>query len=166
MKTYILAFISLVTINLNAQKMENPKDVVHQLFIATDNRDWSSVMDCFAAEVRLDYSSMTGTEAVTLSPTAIVDSWKKILPGFKSTHHQIGNMMSKESLESAEVFCYGTASHYLENGKGNLWIVVGSYDFNLIKDEGNRWKISGMKFNYKYQDGNTELPVLAQNLLK
>ncbi|MNC50682.1 hypothetical protein D3C75_999400 [compost metagenome] len=56
----------------------------------------------------------------------------------------------------ATVFCYGTATHYLEHKDGNVWTVVGSYDFDLNETDGG-WRIVRMKFNFKYQDGNTGL---------
>ncbi|MEM8895814.1 MAG: hypothetical protein AAGC88_14630, partial [Bacteroidota bacterium] len=49
------------------------------------------------------------------------------------------------------------STHYLEDESGNLWTVVGSYDFELTSNDG-QWTIDAMKFNFKYQDGNTSLP--------
>ena len=40
-------------------------------------------------------------------------------------------------------------------------LVVGTYDFNLVKT-GAAWKIISMKFNFKYQAGNTDLPKIIQ----
>lgn len=65
-------------------------------------------------------------------------------------------MLSYVNQLEATVFCYGTATHYLEHKDGNVWTVVGSYNFNL-KETGSVWRIARMKFNYKYQDGNTGL---------
>ena len=60
------------------------------------------------------------------------------------------------------MFCYGTASHYFQNELGeDVWIVVGTYDFDLEKID-TEWKVKKMKFNFKYQDGNLELPKLVQ----
>ena len=67
--------------------------------------------------------------------------------------------------DKAAVFCYGTATHYLEDESGNLWTVVGSYDFELTSNDG-QWTIDVMKFNFKYQYGNTFLPEKAMNSLK
>jgi hypothetical protein len=38
----------------------------------------------------------------------------------------------------------------------NTRTFVGSYDFELLKDDGN-WRISKFKFNLKYVDGNANL---------
>lgn len=135
--------------------------IIHQFFTATDQQDWKTVESSFAPNVQLDYSSMTGLPAASITPTAIIESWKGILPGFDHTHHQVGNFIIKNSTEdTASVFCYGTATHYLDNKDGKLWVVVGSYDFDL-EYHNNQWQITTMTFNFKYQSGNLNLPQLA-----
>ncbi len=132
------------------------KEAITKLFINTDKRDWSGVEAQFNSEVTLDYSSMSGNPATKLSPQEITGGWKTVLPGFTFTHHQIGNFITEVNGNTAKSFCYGTATHYLENENGKVWTVVGTYDFDLLKVN-DKWKISGMKFNFKYQDGNTKL---------
>jgi hypothetical protein len=145
---------------------QNATDVVNSIFINTDERNWGEVEACFADTVKLDYTSMVGGEPALLIPQQIIESWKGILPGFESTHHQIGNCAVKIINNKADLSCYGTASHYLPVEVGDpLWIVDGTYDFHLInkKDE---WKVDKMKFYFKYQTGNTNLPAAAQEKLK
>ncbi len=160
MKAMICGGFYLLAITLNAQIMTSPEKTVIGLFVATDQNNWQKVEDSFGDEVLLDYSSMNGSPAARFSASQIVASWKTILPGFEHTHHQIGNIQSKEMNEVANVSCYGTASHYLTNEEGNLWTVVGSYNFELVKKE-SKWEIVVMKFDFKFQDGNTSLPELA-----
>ena len=145
--------------------METINQVVSQLFVASDNREWNTVEATFADQVELDYSSMNGNPAVVLSPKQITDAWKTILPGFTATHHQLGNFITKVNGDTAEVYCYGTATHYLEHEEGNIWTVVGSYNLELTK-EGDTWRVNKMKLNYKYQDGNTQLPQVAMENVK
>lgn len=165
MKSITIALLSILSITLNAQNMEKINETVAKLFIATDDKDWQTVESIFAGEVILDYSSMNGNPATSFSPKQIVDRWKTILPGFEHTHHQLGNFVTNANDSKAEVFCYGTATHYLNDAKGNIWTVIGSYDFELIVKD-NKWKISKMKFNFKYQDGNLDLPKKAIENLK
>jgi len=153
--------LSFSSISTNAQTMNEVTNVVTKLFVATDQADWKMVKNCFAPKVHLDYSSMTGMPAGELSSEEIIQNWKGILPKFEHTHHQLGNFTSKIEGKSAQVFCYGTATHFLQNDKGNLWTVVGSYDFELLKNQVDKWIISSMKFNFKYQTGNSNLPQLA-----
>lgn len=166
MKTLLIGLAALLAIPVNAQRMNTPEQTVTNLFVATDRRDWSEVEAAFHTQVVLDYSSMNGNPAVTLSPHEITAAWQTLLPGFEHTHHQIGNFIDQVSETQASVFCYGTASHYLPDELGNVWWVVGSYDFELIQDEAQLWHITAMKFNFKYQDGNPSLAEKAANQLK
>ncbi|MCT4615947.1 MAG: nuclear transport factor 2 family protein [Marinifilaceae bacterium] len=162
MKTILFSILTLLSFNINAKNMDKIliNETVAKLFIATDNRDWKAVEDVFADVVLLDYSSFGAGAPANLKPKQITSSWKAVLPGFQFTHHQSGNFVTSIKSNLAHVFCYGTATHYLENEKGNVWTVVGSYDFELIQEKGS-WKIKSMKFNFKYQDGNLDLSTKA-----
>ena len=141
----------------NLLEKDEVKEVVNQLFISTDNRDWDTVSRLFAPEVLFDMTSMVGGEPLTLKPTEIVAAWDKGLKPLKAIHHQAGNYIVNVDQKEAEVFCYGIASHYLPNKTNqNTRIFVGSYDFHLIK-KGEDWQIDKFKFNLKYIDGNPEL---------
>lgn len=131
-------------------------ETISKLFVATDQRDWDGLEDLFASSVILDYSSLSGNPSSELEPKEIITNWKAVLPGFKSTHHQVGNFIVQTTNKQAHVFCYGTATHFLEDEKGSVWTVVGSYDFQL-EPINSVWKIKSMTFNFKYQDGNTTL---------
>ncbi|MCE3007909.1 MAG: nuclear transport factor 2 family protein [Bacteroidetes bacterium] len=146
--------------------MHTPEETVTQLFIATDQQDWAGVKDAFDTRVLLDYSSMTGSPAAELTPDEIISAWKGILPGFAHTHHQLGNFLTTQDGARAKVFCYGTATHYLQHAEGNVWTVVGSYNLELVRQSDGQWKIAAMKFNYKYQDGNLMLPAKAMERLR
>ncbi len=159
MKTLFITFLMITSLNINAQEMNdlfNIQQTISKLFVSTDNRNWNDIENLFTPKVTLDYSSMNHNPATELSPTDITSAWKTVLPGFTHTHHQIGNFITKIKGNKAHSFCYGTATHYLKNENGNIWTVVGSYDFDLVKVN-NLWKISSMTFNYQYQDGNTKL---------
>lgn len=132
------------------------QEIITKVFINTDKQDWNGVETQFADKVMLDYSSMSGQPATELTPTEITTAWKGVLPGFTHTHHQIGNFITEINGNKAHSFCYGTATHYLENENGNVWTVVGTYDFDLEKIN-DTWKVTSMTFNYKYQDGNSKL---------
>jgi hypothetical protein len=132
-------------------------EVIHRLFINTDNRDWSKVKDAFSSKVLFDMTSMAGGEPVTLTSDEIVKAWDQGLKPLKAIHHQAGNFLVNVNQDEAEAFCYGIASHYLPNETNqNTRIFVGSYNFHLIKqDQG--WRIDQFKFNLKYIDGNPNL---------
>lgn len=136
-------------------------ETVTNIFVGADERDWALIEAAFDSKVLLDYSSLSGNPAATLPTGDIIASWKAIFPGFKNTHHQIGNFKITHDDKEANVFCYGTATHYLPNdSRQDLWTVVGTYNFHLVYKKG-QWKADRMQFNFKYQDGNTNLPQLA-----
>ena len=141
-------------------------ETVNKLFTSVDDRDWKNVKAIFTDTVLLDYTSMAGGQPAHLASDQIIDSWKSVMPGFDNTHHQLGNYIIETDSSVAKVFCYGTATHYLANeSKNNLWTVVGSYNLEL-QTVNEAWRITKMKFNLKYIDGNTELPKMAQERLK
>ncbi len=137
-------------------EIQKIQETVTQLFVNTDTRNWTGVEAQFAFRVRLDYSSMTGNPATKISPVDIISGWKTVLPGFTHTHHQLGNFITEINGHKAHTFCYGTATHYLEDPNGSVWTVVGSYDLDLENIDGH-WKITAMTFNYTYQNGNLSL---------
>lgn len=140
--------------------MKQIEERVFKLFIAVDECDWDMVEECFDEFVETDYSSMNSKPAANVKAKELIAGWKTLLPGFTKTQHQIGNMIVKAKEHTASVFCYGTAAHYLESEENGVWRVGGSYDIDLEKVD-NDWKITRIKLNYKYQEGNKKLPQLA-----
>jgi hypothetical protein len=130
---------------------------VNRLFIGTDNRDWETVKNVFTEEVLFDMTSMTGGEPSMLTSRQIIDAWDQGLKALESLHHQTGNYDVNVDGDQAEVFCYGTAIHYLPNKTNrNTRTFVGSYNLHLNKIH-NEWKIDRFKFNLKFIDGNIDL---------
>lgn len=151
---------------LNTMEQQHITRAVTNIFNGSDERNWTKVENSFAKEVTLDYTSMTGGTPSKMSPQQITAAWKTLLPGFQSTHHQIGNFTINTNGDEATVRNHGLALHYLPNTSGNnVWVVVGTYDFSLKKNNG-QWKVTRMKFNLQKQDGNLELPALAQQKVK
>ncbi|MDH7464304.1 nuclear transport factor 2 family protein [Chitinophagaceae bacterium 26-R-25] len=141
------------------------KDLIVQtivnLFNGADKHDWEIVKNSFCENVLLDYSSLSGQPASTLSSTDIITSWKSFLPKFMFTLHMLSNFEVGIQGNKATAFCKGQAVHHLPNAEGgDLWTVFGTYDFALDNHGGN-WHVSSMKLNLLYQDGNKQLPVLA-----
>ena len=135
---------------------------VNRLFIATDERDWPAVKDCFAASVLFDMTSMTGGEPQQMTPDEITSMWDAGLKPLKTIHHQAGNYLVNIDGDTADAFCYGIAIHYLpvDSGQndtgGNTRTFVGSYDFGLAR-EGEQWRIVSFRFNLKFIEGNLDL---------
>jgi hypothetical protein len=138
-------------------------ELINRFFIAVDNHDWEKVESMFTPVVHLDYSSMNGQGPSDMPSKDIVESWKNFLPGFDSTHHQWGNFLVEAEGAVINLYCYGTADHYIQGAEGGeVWTVTGSYDF-IIKNENEQLSILAMKFIKKFISGNEKLPVLAQD---
>lgn len=160
MRFLSILLLSMILSSTTAQEMEKVNKKIVQLFVASDNCQWSKLESIFAPQITLDYESMTGVPAAPLTPKQIIDNWKSILPGFDATHHQLGNFITEIEGNTAKVFCYGTATHYLPHKLGDIWSVIGTYLFELKKNH-HDWQITKMTFNFKYQTGNKQLSQLA-----
>ena len=132
-------------------------EVITDLFIATDRRDWPGVIACFTQQVTFDMSSLGGPPATLTPAKEIAAGWEKGLAPLTAVHHQAGNFRVWPRGDEADASCYGIALHYRPNPSGrNTRTFVGSYDFGLRR-EGGRWLIGRFRFDAKYVDGNLEL---------
>ena len=139
---------------------------INKLFLGVDERDWELVSQVLGHKVFFDYTSMSGGEPAELPASQIIETWKSFLPGFDKTHHQTGNFVVSEVGGLANAVCYATAVHFLDNeSKNNIWTVVGTYNFELKKDS-FAWKITKMKFNLKFSDGNSKISELAAEKMR
>ena len=140
-------------------KHQQVKDVVTQLFVQTDNRNWLMVEKCFADRVEFDMTSLSGGDVETLTPQEITARWDDGLRGIQALHHQIGNFVVDVHGDNiAHVFCYGMAWHFkpVESGR-NTRTYVGSYEFDLERGSDDLWRISKFWFDCKFVDGNVGL---------
>ena len=132
-------------------------EAITNLFIATDERNWSRVRHCFATHVTFDMTSLAGGAPATLTPEQIAEGWEQGLRPIQSVHHQAGNFIVRLGSDEAEAFCYAIAYHYRPVKSGNnTRVFVGSYDFHFVRSF-EVWKIDGFKFNLKFIDGNKDL---------
>lgn len=162
MKTLLLAALLMgglgTVYGQGGSDEEKVKQVIGDIFSGVDERDWRKVRGAMAGEVYIDYTSLAGGSPATLSSAAVVEGWKGVLPGFRSTHHQIGNFKLKVEGDSADATFSGLALHYLG---GETWTVVGAYEFHLTKGKGGGWAVDRMKLNLRKQEGNQQLAALA-----
>lgn len=139
--------------------------VVNSIGINADLRNWQAVLQAFADEVLLDYSSI-GAPVETLKPDDIVRNWQAVLPGFKMTQHMITNHQVSIAETEAACFSYVHAIHYLPNESGsNTWLVVGQYEHHLIWLK-QAWRVDKMKLIVTLIDGNLDLPQMAMQAVK
>lgn len=132
-------------------------DILNQLFVSTDERDWPRVQQCFATAVEFDMTSLAGGNPARMSPQEITAAWDEGLRPIEASHHQVGNYQIVLHGDEANASCYGIALHYRKTQSGrNTRTFVGTYDFHLRRNK-DRWRVDLFRFNLKYLDGNLEL---------
>jgi len=129
-------------------------NALYRFFAAVDKREWDAAKELMHAPFHLDYSSFGGGDAADLDPAVILEGWEAFLPGFDVTHHQLGNVDLEVDGDSAVAEFYGTATHLIDE---RAWVVVGTYRATLAADSGG-WRLTGLRFRFKYQLGDTGLP--------
>ena len=134
------------------------EDQVVKMFVATDERDWPTLEACFTDPFVLDMSSMVGGSPLNMTPRQVASAWAEGFKPLTHIHHQIGNLRTKVANGLATVWCYGIALHHRStvatDAKSRCF--VGSYELDLKTTAGG-WRISRLKFNLKFIDGNLQL---------
>jgi hypothetical protein len=130
---------------------------IANIFNGADEHNWGKVQTAFADNVLLDYSSMNGSPATVVSSEKIIEGWKRFLPGFDMTHHQVSDFKVDQKGDSAQVCFFGKADHYINK---NSWTVEGTYEIELVKARDDL-KVTKFKFILQKQSGDTSLPQKA-----
>lgn len=137
-------------------------NTICRFFAAVDRCDWDAVRALMTEPFHVDYSSYTGDAPSEVSPADLTGRWAGSLPYFDAVHHQIGNLIVELDGDAAAVQCHGMASHFIaDHPDGDIQFIVGTYDLGLTKT-GGAWKLSSMRFNFKYASGNSNLAAEAQ----
>jgi len=137
------------------------EDAVVRMFVATDERNWPVLEDCFTNPFVLDMTSMAGGAPSEMSPKQVAAAWAAAFQPLDQVHHQIGNLRTEVSGDRAQVKCYGIAYHYRAKAAGlKTRSFVGSYELDLWAEAGH-WRIARLMFKLKFVDGNLELEKAA-----
>ena len=141
----------------NIQTRLAVEDAVVRMFVATDERDWATLQECFSSPFTLDMTSMVGGNPAVLTPQQVANAWSAGFSSLDAVHHQIGNLRTTVTGDSAVVCCHGIALHHREAARGlKSRVFVGTYELRLGKANGI-WRISHLLFNLKFIDGNLKL---------
>ncbi len=138
-------------------------DRIGALAVHVDARRWDQILDLFAPQVEVDYTSLFGGERQSLTREQLVDGWRRLLLGFTRTTHVIGSptvvMNGTTARGSASVVAWHFIKEPALSGK-DLWLVGGCYEMTLEKVEG-RWRITMLTLARAWAEGNPDLPRLA-----
>lgn len=132
-------------------------NAVARFYGAVDARAWEAVIAAMSAPVHVDYASFGGGPPADAEPAEVVAQWRRVLPGFDATHHQLGNMDVELEGARAQVRAYVTASHFLG---GEEWTVRGRYELELV-GAGDAWTIATLRFLAGPVTGSADLPERA-----
>lgn len=140
------------------KEREQIKELVNTLFISIDNKDWKTTVEVFTEEVDFDLSSMNYGPAGKISCDLIAEIFKDNLTQYDHIHHQTGDFRINYSDDGAEVFCYVVVFFYKDSAPKNNKVkrFVGSYEFK-VERVASIDKISSIKYNLKFVDGNTNI---------
>jgi len=137
------------------------EDTVVRMFVATDERDWTTLEGCFTDPFTLDMTSMTGGSPATLTPRDVARAWAQGFEPLDHVHHQVGNFRTTVTPSQATVRCHGVALHHRARASGlKTRIFVGTYELLLIPSV-RHWQISQLTFKLKFIDGNLALEKTA-----
>lgn len=129
------------------------KTIVESVASLADTENFESLEQLYAQEVAVDYTSAFGGEAELKSPQGLMSLWASTLPGFDRTHHQISNIETKITGNTATATADVTANHYLNE---MFWQITGSYEYGLVEEDG-QWVIDKMTFIAESEQGSRDI---------
>lgn len=128
--------------------------LVSDLGLLVDARDWAALQALFTDAVDVDYTSLDGGEPQRVPPADLVSGWKQMLEPLAATHHLIANHSVTVEGDGATVATNVTATHVPHDGEH--WVVGGRYDARARSVDG-RWRIAGLTLTVKWQTGSQDI---------
>ncbi|MEM9041573.1 MAG: nuclear transport factor 2 family protein [Actinomycetota bacterium] len=136
-------------------------DATTRMAWLADRREWTRLVDVFADEVDVDYTSLTGGDPATVASSDLVAGWRAGLSGLDSTQHLVSNHLVSEVEGGAEVTAQFIATHRFENPHGDpIWTLGGHYRF-LLESDGSSWRIRALTMTTSWATGNQQIMSLS-----
>ncbi|MEM9061619.1 MAG: nuclear transport factor 2 family protein [Pseudomonadota bacterium] len=127
--------------------------LVASIPLAVDRAAYDLAEAAFAPEVVIDYTSLWGGEPSTMTPAALMDGWRGIVPGFDATWHELGPVEVAISGDTATALAQVDARHWIGD---RLWRPVGVYRWDLARTE-DGWRVTRMVFDMTDEIGDRSL---------
>jgi sugar lactone lactonase YvrE len=131
--------------------------VVSSIPLAVDLARYDLAAAAFAPNIIIDYTSLWGGEPQHMTPGALMDAWRGLVPGFDATRHELRDVQTTVTGETATASAFVDGRHWLG---GALWRPVGTYHWSLRKLDG-RWKVETMTFAMTQEIGDRDLVAIA-----
>jgi hypothetical protein len=120
---------------------------------AVDSKDWARARSFFADEVRVDFSSLSGSPPATIRSDDLIKGWSQNLKSSKTSLHLRTNHDVAWAGEVATVRSHGYAWNRMEGQGDPLWEVWGVYEHTFGR-VGGAWKVTGFVFRMTHERGN------------
>lgn len=109
-------------------------DLVTQIAVATDMRDWPALRQCFADQIDIDDSMLYGDVRASLSVDQAIARWRQVLGAFVATQHSLTNYTLTVDGDAATCLASVIIQHALHvTATDAQWLVGGYYTYGLVR---------------------------------
>jgi len=132
------------------------RQLVDELFIATDLKDWTATRALFSdGPIEVDMSSLGGGGALQMTADQLVDGFLAGLHAGKMSHHLATNYRIEIDGDRAEVWAHGYAWNRVPAlpAGSDLWETWGNYRVTCHRVGGD-WRLDGFRYYSKLTRGN------------
>jgi hypothetical protein len=142
--------------NPNASASDELRRVADELFIATDQKDWTAVRRLFVdGPIEVDMSSLAGGSAVQITADQLISGFRTGLHAGKISHHLATNYRVRVDGDRGELWAHGYAWNRVPsfpNGT-DLWETWGNYRLTYRRER-QGWRLDGFRYYSKLTRGN------------
>lgn len=138
------------------------RTLVSSIPLAVDRAAYDLAEAAFAPEVIIDYTSLWGGEPATMTPAALMEAWRGIVPGFDATWHELGPVTVTVDGNSAQAHAFVDGRHWIGD---QLWRPVGIYRWDLQRTD-DEWRVTRMEFDMTEELGDRALASEAMERAK
>jgi len=149
----LLTIVGIETSAASPAEEARIASVISAVAVYADNRDFRPLERFFAPETTMDYTSLWGGEPQRFAPSALMDAWAGLLPGFDATRHELSDIQVEIGDDVATAQARVRATHWLGD---HTWVVAGSYDYVLIRTD-TGWQVSRMTLHLSDESGDRTL---------
>jgi hypothetical protein len=127
--------------------------VASSIPLAVDLGAYALAEAAFAPEVVIDYTSLWGGAPRTMTPAALMQAWRGVVPGFDATWHELSEVSATMRGDAAEARAHVDGRHWIGE---RLWRPIGEYRWSLVRMDG-AWKVTAMTFALTRELGDRAL---------
>lgn len=138
------------------------RTLVSSIPLAVDRAAYGLAEAAFAPEVIIDYTSLWGGEPTAMTPAALMDSWRAIVPGFDTTWHELGPVTVTLDGDRASADAFVDGRHWIGS---RLWRPAGTYHWDVARLNG-AWRVTRMEFELTGETGDRSLAAEAMERVK